>query len=148
LHKNLYFGDYNKDYKSEYVGEYKTEHAQNKVWDTTEGPFNRLSKENVLKRRTYSVGAAHIPACIGVNVPRDLCKYLSDNILRQIIFVNQCIRPTNMKLQNNVCGWLRKSEYLPKVSNIVWHIAWCIWNVIGCRIKSILSDKYLPKTYG
>jgi hypothetical protein len=28
----------------------------------------RLSKENVLKLRTYSVGAAHIPACILRNV--------------------------------------------------------------------------------
>jgi hypothetical protein len=40
LYKNLYLGDYNKDYKSEYIGEYKTEHAQIKVWDTTEGKPN------------------------------------------------------------------------------------------------------------
>ena len=65
MHKNLYFGYYNKDYKSEYVGEYKAEHAQNKVWDTTEGNpkmivdlCTLLSKENVLKLRTYSVGAS------------------------------------------------------------------------------------------
>jgi hypothetical protein len=75
LYKNLYLGDYSKDYKSEYVGEYKAEHAQNKVWDTTEGNpkmivdlCTRLSKEDVLKFRTYSVGAAHIPACILRNV--------------------------------------------------------------------------------
>jgi hypothetical protein len=75
LHKNLCFGDYNKDYKTEYVGEYKTEHAQNKVWHTTDGNpkmivdlCTRLSKEDMPKLRTYSVGAAHIPACILRNV--------------------------------------------------------------------------------